>query len=298
MAENSEPPSKRTLEKDIPELKGYLSPGIKVLDIGCGPGTITMDVAAAVSPGEVIGIDPVEDRLAKAKDWESKVSTAGNISFKTGDCHRLDFPEDAFDLVYSHTVAHFFLDPVEALKEQKRVVKPGGWVIASGVRDPAVLTRYPPCPNWDKAWKALGLYHDGVQERYRSSGENPVEFLARETKQNPSYLVYFDMQAGRKCPGWFRQAGLSNLRITIKGSTIAFQGSDNLKPGTFDMLANEESDTNSANQKSINLAYQRMIDQGLIGQETLDRANEEARSWYSDPSAFNYWVLIFVAGQV
>jgi ubiquinone/menaquinone biosynthesis C-methylase UbiE len=64
----------RKLDKDIPELKEYLKPGAKVLDIGCGPGTITLDVASAVNPGEVIGIDQFEDFVKDARDLVTEVN--------------------------------------------------------------------------------------------------------------------------------------------------------------------------------------------------------------------------------
>ena len=296
-AERAKPPSPRTLEKDVPELKDYLRAGMKVLDVGCGPGTITLDVAVAVSPGEVVGIDPSENRLQMARDLAAESSSDAHLSFKSGDCHHLDFSNDAFDLVYSHTVTHFFLDPVRALREQKRVVKPGGWVIASGVRDPGILTRYPPCPHWDEAWRALKLYNDGVREKFRTSGDDPADFLTREMKSSPTYMIHFDMQSGRKCISWFNQAGLGNLKSGIKGSYVQFPGADTMKPSAMDMLMTGESDSNSGSQEMINLSYKRMIAEGLIDQETLDRAQEEAEAWYNDPQAFHYWVLVFVAGQ-
>ena len=127
MIEPPKPPIPRTLERDIPELKAYLWPGAQVLDIGCGSGTITLDVAAAVCPGEAIGVDPDDGQVKVAREWLTQHPGAGNVSFQVADSHALDFPDNKFDLVYSHTVVHFLLDPVAALKEQKRVTKPGGW---------------------------------------------------------------------------------------------------------------------------------------------------------------------------
>ncbi len=75
------------------------------------------------------------------------------LSTIVGDSHALDFADGTWDLVYSHTVVHFFLDPVSALKEQRRVTKPGGLVIVSGVREMVYSMRFPACPNWDKTAK-------------------------------------------------------------------------------------------------------------------------------------------------
>ena len=220
--EKEGPPSPRTLDRDVPELRDYLRPGMKVLDVGCGPGTITVGVAKAVEPGQVIGIDPSEREISTARDWAARAPVDGSLSFSVGDAHELDFPDATFDVVYSHTVTHFLLDPVRALREQKRVAKPGGWVVASGVRDPGILNRYPACPNWDAAWRALSRYYDSMQEGMRAKGEAPTAYHDRETEQLPSYLFFWDMHAARKCPGWFREAGLSNLEVRIKGDMVKF----------------------------------------------------------------------------
>ncbi|GAJ13721.1 unnamed protein product, partial [marine sediment metagenome] len=181
MNKMQEPPSKRTLDADIPELKPFLKPGAKVLDVGCGTGTITLGVAEAVKPGEVVGIDPGEDRIEVARDWAAQVAHPGNITFQVGDSHHLDFPDNTFDVVYSHTVMHFFLDPVMGLKEQKRVAKKGGWVIASGVRDMIIL-RHPSCPHWDKVYEAYRRYWVARLEEYRASGKAPLAFLEEQYK--------------------------------------------------------------------------------------------------------------------
>ncbi len=172
MAKKKDFLSERTLDRDIPELKKYLRQGLKVLDIGCGPGTITLGVAAAVEPGQVVGIDPSEEYLAEAREWAAEVEHAGNITFMVGDSHSLDFPDNTFDIVYSHTALHFFLDPVGALKEQKRVAKGGGWLIASGVRDEMASPRHPACPNWYQVWQAIERYQQSQLKMFQSSGDN------------------------------------------------------------------------------------------------------------------------------
>ena len=58
--------STRSLDTDFPQLNPYLFSGARVLDVGCGPGTITLDVANKVHPGQVFGIDPVEKSIEQA----------------------------------------------------------------------------------------------------------------------------------------------------------------------------------------------------------------------------------------
>jgi ubiquinone/menaquinone biosynthesis C-methylase UbiE len=182
MNKMQEPPGTRTLDKDIPELKPFLKPGMKVLDVGCGTGTITLGVAEMVKPGEVVGIDPGDGRVDTAREWAAQVSHPGNIAYQVGDSHHLDFPDNTFDVVYSHTVMHSLLDPVMALKEQNRVVKKGGWVIASGVRD--FNFHHPNCPNWEKLYEALSRYWVAHSEEYHASGKDPVVFYEEQDKND------------------------------------------------------------------------------------------------------------------
>jgi ubiquinone/menaquinone biosynthesis C-methylase UbiE len=65
-------PHTRTLTRDMPELKAYLKPGMLVLDVGSGMGTITLDVAAAVLPGKVVGLDPSVTRVKTAQEWQAQ----------------------------------------------------------------------------------------------------------------------------------------------------------------------------------------------------------------------------------
>ncbi len=302
MNKMQEPHSKRTRDKDIPELKQFLKPGAKVLDVGCGPGTITLGVAEAIKPGEVVGIEPVEDRVEVAREWAAQVSHPSNITYQVGDSHHLDFPDNTFDVVYSHTVLHFFLDPVMGLKEQKRVTKTGGWVIASGVRDISFL--YPYCPHWDKVYEAYRRYWVARLEKYRASGKDPVQFYEEEYKSSPSLIFYYDMHAGRKCVEWFHKVGLVDVRIEVQPRRVKRQGLEYMKPSAVDLLVFDESESGGWGegyqraQVRMRSDYQRMIAMGLLDEETLERAKEEARAWYKDPSAFRFWPEVFAAGRV
>jgi ubiquinone/menaquinone biosynthesis C-methylase UbiE len=110
MTKNQEPPSPRTLDRDVPELKSFLRLGWTVLDVGCGTGTITLGVAKAIHPSEVVGIDPSEHAIDAARKWAAQVSYPSNITFRVSDGHRLEFPDEFFDMAYSHTALHFFLE--------------------------------------------------------------------------------------------------------------------------------------------------------------------------------------------
>lgn len=120
---------RRTAENSAGYLLPYLVPGLSVLDVGCGPGTITVDLAARVVPGSVTGVEPTDDALSLARA-EAQLHRLSNISFTTSDVHKLDFPDDAFDVVHAHQVLQHVADPVRALQEMRRVCTPGGIVAA------------------------------------------------------------------------------------------------------------------------------------------------------------------------
>ena len=163
----------RTLDTEMPELRPYLWAGASVLDVGCGPGTITLDVAEAVQPGTVVGIDIDEPMISKSIELAAE-SGYTTTTFKVMDTHSLDFPDQTFDLVYSHTAFHSFRDPVVALVEQKRVTKPDGWVIAAGVRDWGLVPRYPPTPIWDRVYEAWVRYEAFIRDHPESDMPKPL----------------------------------------------------------------------------------------------------------------------------
>ncbi|KAI5306485.1 hypothetical protein KEM56_000663 [Ascosphaera pollenicola] len=129
----------RTIANSAAYLLPVLRSDMKVLDIGCGPGSITVDFAQRCPQGHVTGVEYIEDPLPDAR---SLAEAAGlkNVDFQTGDIHDLPFPDDTFDLVHVHQVLQHVDDPIHALKEMRRVCKPGGFVAA---RESDTLSWYP-----------------------------------------------------------------------------------------------------------------------------------------------------------
>jgi SAM-dependent methyltransferase len=146
----------RTVENSAAYLIDRLQPGVDVLDVGCGPGTITLDIAARVSPGHVTGLDNEAEVIDHAREAAQDVS---KVKFRTGDVYALDFPDESFDVVHAHQVLQHLTDPVAALREMRRVCKPGG-VVAARDSDYAAMTWYPEIPALTR-W--LALYHDVTQ---------------------------------------------------------------------------------------------------------------------------------------
>jgi SAM-dependent methyltransferase len=165
--------SQRSVTADAAFVLPHLRPGMRVLDCGAGPGTITCGLADVVAPGEVIGIDfsPVQVERARALASERSVA---NVRFEVGDIHRLPFADASFDVAFANAVLMHLRDPVAALREMRRVVRPGGIVAA---RDHGVHLREPRTPAIEQLFElqarvgavtvgrttgALGLRHRGL----------------------------------------------------------------------------------------------------------------------------------------
>ena len=103
----------------------HLRSDAHVLDVGCGPGTISLSLAAHV--GRVVGVDVAEEEGARARAEASRRNTA-NADFRQGDGLALPFPDDAFDVVYANGVVEHVWQPVDPIREMLRVARPGGVV--------------------------------------------------------------------------------------------------------------------------------------------------------------------------
>ena len=118
--------NRRTLEKDHRALNARLTPGMRVLDVGCGTGAITAGVARAVGPaGLVVGIDRDESLLEIAR---REHAAAVNLSFEQGNAADLGY-ENAFDIVTSARTLQWIAEPEAAVASMVRAAKPGGTVI-------------------------------------------------------------------------------------------------------------------------------------------------------------------------
>ena len=103
----------------------HLRPGLRVLDIGCGPGTISVGLAEAVAPGELHGVDMGESQIDLARAVAESVGR-NNATFHVGDVTSLPFEDDYFDVAHCHNVLMHVPDTHAVLAEIKRVLKPGG----------------------------------------------------------------------------------------------------------------------------------------------------------------------------
>ncbi|MFD6877446.1 MULTISPECIES: methyltransferase domain-containing protein [unclassified Streptomyces] len=174
----------RTAANSAAYLTGELRAGMRVLDVGCGPGTITADLAELVAPGgRVTAVDAAADVVEQARAHAAERGLAGAVDFGTADVHALEFPDDSFDVVHAHQVLQHVGDPVRALREMRRVCRPGG-IVAVRDADYAAMTWYPATPGLEE-W--LDLYRRVA----RANGGEP--------------------DAGRRLLSWARAAGFTEI---------------------------------------------------------------------------------------
>ncbi|GII83102.1 hypothetical protein Ssi03_10920 [Sphaerisporangium siamense] len=181
----------RTAENSAAYLLPHLRSGMSLLDVGCGPGTITADLAAIVAPGPVTAIDAAEDVVARAGELMAERGLA-DVRCEVADVYRLPYADRSFDVVHAHQVLQHLADPVAALAAMRRVCAPGG-IVAARDSDYATFTWYPSSPGLDE-W--LDLYHR----------------LARANGGEPD--------AGRRLLSWARRAGFTD--VTATGSSWCF----------------------------------------------------------------------------
>jgi ubiquinone/menaquinone biosynthesis C-methylase UbiE len=174
----------RTAENSAGFLLPYLSKGMSLLDVGCGPGNITADLASRLGDGPVTGVDLSEEVIEMARSQYDSETTP-NLSFEVGNVYELDFPNKSFDVVYAHQVLQHLARPVDALKEMRRVLKPGG-TLAVRDADYGGFVWWPSDPGLDR-W--LALYHDII----RTNGA--------------------EADAGRYLKSWVRAAGFNDLIV-------------------------------------------------------------------------------------
>jgi SAM-dependent methyltransferase len=116
----------RSLHTAHPYLATLLQPGLTVLDVGCGTGAITRDIAVAVGPqGRVVGVDRNTTLIAEARRRHDDVP---GLTFAVGDVYHLPF-QDTFDLVNAARVLQWLAHPLQALRSMTAAARPGGRLV-------------------------------------------------------------------------------------------------------------------------------------------------------------------------
>jgi len=175
----------RTAEEAAAFLLPELDPHMRLLDVGCGPGSITRGLAERLPHGEVVGLDFSRETLDTARR-DAEARGLANLRYQEGSVYQLPFPEGSFDVVYAHQVIQHLRERAAALREMLRVVRPGGLVAVRDV-DWGTVAYWPRDP-----W--LDRFVEVHQRAWYENGGEP--------------------QMGRHLRALFNGAGVVDLRIS------------------------------------------------------------------------------------
>lgn len=248
----------RNAENSCAYLLPYLNVTERVLDVGCGPGTITADLAAYLPQGRVLGLDASTDVVARARLSGEKVGR-DNLAFAVGDAYSpseadLQFLGGAPTVVHAHQLLQHLGDPVRALRAMASVVSPQG-LVAVRDADYSAMSWYPQLPELDR-WREVYM---GVARR---NGGEP--------------------DAGRRLLRWVRLAGLKAL--DAGASTWCFNTPD-LRAWWGNSWADRMTDSQVGRQA---------VEYGLCTRADLENIAEGWRSWVGSEDG---WFVV-VHGEV
>lgn len=174
---------RRTLATHGRFVTPLLKKGLNILDLGCGPGTMTLEIAAQVGPeGSVMGIDRHEAQFTDALSRIGKLP----VTFRAMDAYHLELEDHSYDGIFSHALFEHLTHPIDVLLEAKRVLKDGGFIALRS-------------PDWG------GLVVHPSDKKVKSALAARLELQTRNGGN-----VY----AGRHLKSWLTLAGFTSVTIT------------------------------------------------------------------------------------
>jgi ubiquinone/menaquinone biosynthesis C-methylase UbiE len=190
----------------------HLKPGMHLLDCGCGPGTITLGFAELIAPGTAVGTDIEASQVAIATEHAAKQNVA-NARFEVANVYTLPFADESFDAFFMSAVLGNLQEPARALREARRVLKPGGVI---GVKEfdhggDIVYPLEPAMAQYDELYRRLRSEFGHNSESGRmigaqllEAGFSELEMSASfETLSNPKVLrSAADVFIGLLAEGW------------------------------------------------------------------------------------------------
>lgn len=250
--------ARRTATDSLAFALPYLTATSRVLDVGCGPGSITLDLAAMIAglggaASQVTGVENTPVPLQAACDAAEERGIGAR--FLPGDVYSLPFGDASFDVVVAHQVFQHLTDPVTALRECLRVTAPGG-VVALRDADYAAMS-YHPAPLGLREWT----------HRYRA--------MAQANGAEPD--------AGRHLVEWALSAGCDTGDLSYSTSTWVYSNA-----------AGGRSTGDFAESWCSRVTEERFRDQlaGVLGTWDADAVETAAgricagwREWAADPAA-------------
>lgn len=233
----------RTAENSAAYLLPHLKPEMRLLDVGAGPGTITADLAELTAHVTVAEIS--HEVLALSREYVAS-RRLNNVSFDVEDTHALSYPDATFDVVHAHQVLQHVADPVQVLREIRRVTKPGG-IVAVRDSDYGAFTWYPASSGLDR-WLAL------YQQVARANGGEP--------------------DAGRRLLAWAHAAGFNDVQAT--SNTWCYATPED-RAWWGGMWADRILDSAIATQ---------ILRSGLATADELVEISDAWRAWAADPDGW------------
>ncbi|KAJ3039796.1 hypothetical protein HK097_002737 [Rhizophlyctis rosea] len=238
--------SHRTAQNSCAYLLPHIKPTHRILDIGCGPGTITLSLSTLIPHGHITGID-LPSAIESASGLLSSKPEVKNVSFQEGDVYNLAFEDETFDVVHAHQVLQHLSDPVRALKEMKRVLKKGGVLAARDTIYDAMC--------WFPQSEEMTRWRKIYSEVASHSG-NP---------QTGSHLHYYA-----------RLASFPSSKIQKSTSTWLFTG-----PEDIAWFSKSWADRTLASTTATTA-----LEKGIATQQELQRISEGWRKWGEDEDAW------------
>ena len=191
----------RTATNSAAFLLPYLKNDMVILDVGCGPGTITSDFCKFVPQGSVMGVDTTAKVLDQARSLSANKEVE-NLKFEVGNViDGLKYPDGSFDVLYCHQMLIHLPDPIVALKEMKRLCKPNG-VVACRECIWGSMQYYPPI----RGVELLKVHYAKLLDAAGTDGD-----------------------AGRSLHVWARKAGFESTSIQKSCTATLFSSQDERK---------------------------------------------------------------------
>ena len=230
----------RTAAVQAAHVLPYITSSSHILDIGCGPGTITCDFAFLATQGQVIGADFSDEVLATARAEAERRGGLGNLTFQVADAKNLPFDDDTFDVVHCHALLVHVPNASAVVKEMHRVCKTGGCV-ACREPDWDTMVIYPlsaSLAQWQRAQRELNV----------TVGSEP--------------------NTGRHLASWALAAGFDGINVRVTTDVLQYFGREEVK---WWGEAYAERVTGDFGKRAV--------ESGLLTREEIERISEAWREW-------------------
>eukprot|EP00512_Aurantiochytrium_limacinum_P003362 CAMPEP_0171501854 /NCGR_PEP_ID=MMETSP0958-20121227/9809_1 /TAXON_ID=87120 /ORGANISM="Aurantiochytrium limacinum, Strain ATCCMYA-1381" /LENGTH=280 /DNA_ID=CAMNT_0012036755 /DNA_START=227 /DNA_END=1069 /DNA_ORIENTATION=+ len=223
----------------------------RLLDVGCGPGTITSGLAKYCA--KIDALDNAPEIVTRAQEEAKKAGVASKVEVQAGSVYELPYQDETFDVVFAHQVLQHLMDPIAALKEMRRVLKRGGFV-AVRESDYSSMLVYPP-------YAAIDKWRDVYRKTCRTNSAEP--------------------DAGRYLKHWAMQVGFDEHEdIELGFSTVPYTTPEECKEWGF-----------SWQERALKSSFTTQAQEyGHATMDDLKEISDAWASWGQEPGACFYYV--------